>query len=175
MCTYSAVPGPKVSDTVVVIILASTRQDRSRHFRSSAARTEPERPAQAPRNDIAMLFSFIGVLFSSLPPERGLQFWGLAPSSSQRSSWLENVEAQAGKIPAFLQWAVWSTHLRDSDMSIALYDMLAGLAKGHQCSNLAYNFLARSSGEIVPGSMLPAASSSGAVAPSSSAFSILGR
>jgi len=82
------------------------------------------------------------------------------------------VEAQAGKLPAFLQWAVWSTNLRDLDMSIALYDMLAGLAKGHQCSDLAYNFLARSSGEIIPGSVLPT-SSSGAIAPWATIFGIL--
>ena len=79
-----------------------------------------------------MFFSFIGILFFALPLELALQFWGLAPSVSQRSSWLENVEGQAGKLPASLQRAVWSTNLRDLDMSIALYDMLAGLAKGHQ-------------------------------------------
>jgi hypothetical protein len=91
-----------------------------------------------------MLFSFIGIVFSALPTERGLRFWGSVPSSSQRPSWLETVEAQPGKLPASLQWRVWSTHLRNLDMSIALYDMLAGLAKGHQYSDLAYNFLARS-------------------------------
>ena len=171
--SYASSELRKIKQRQEDVILASTRQDRSRHFRSSTARTEPERPAQAPRNDIAMLFSFIGILFSALPPERGLQFWGSAASSSQRPSWLEIVEAQAGKLPAFLQWAVWSTNLRDLDMSIALYDMLAGLAKGHQCSDLAYNFLARSSGEVVPGSMLPAASSSGATAPWVTIFGIL--
>ncbi|KAH9976638.1 nucleoporin Nup186/Nup192/Nup205 [Lactifluus volemus] len=103
--------------------------------------------------------------FFCLPPERALQFWGSAPSESQRPSWLEIVESQAGKLPAFLQWAVWSTNLRDSDMSIALYDMLAG--------DLAYNFLARSSGEVIPGSVLPAASSSGAIAPWTTIFGVL--
>ncbi|KAH9064457.1 nucleoporin Nup186/Nup192/Nup205 [Lactarius vividus] len=171
--SYASSELRKIKQRQEDVILASTRQDRSRHFRSSTARTEPERPSQAPRNDIAMLFSFIGILFSALPPERGLQFWGSAPSSSQRPSWLETVEAQAGKLPAFLQWAVWSTQLRDLDVSIALYDMLAGLAKGHQCSDLTYNFLARSSGEIIPGSMLPATSSSGAIAPWVTIFGIL--
>ncbi len=171
--SYASSELRKIKQRQEDVILASTRQDRSRHFRSSTSRAETEKPSQAPRNDIAMLFSFIGTLFSTLPPERGLQFWGSAPSSSQRSSWLETVEAQAGKLPAFLQWAVWSTNFRDLDMSIALYDMLAGLAKGHQCSDLAYNFLARSSGEIIPGSMLPAASSSGAIAPWVTIFGIL--
>ena len=171
--SYASSELRKIKQRQEDIILASTRQDKSRHFRSSATRTESDRLTQAPRSDIAMLFSFIGVLFSALPPERALQFWGSAPSVSQRPSWLENVEAQAGKLPAFLQWAVWSTNLRDLDMSIALYDMLAGLAKGHQCSDLAYNFLARGSGEIIPGSVLPATSSSGAIAPWVTIFSIL--
>jgi nuclear pore complex protein Nup205 len=46
-------------------------------------------------------------------------------------------------------------------MSMALYDMLAGLANGQQCSELAYNFMARGNGEVVPGSALPSASASG--------------
>ena len=171
--SYASSELRKIKQRQEDIILASTRQDRSRHFRPSSTRTEPERATQAPRNDIAMLFSFIGILFSALPPERALQFWGSAPSESMRPSWLEIVESQAGKLPAFLQWAVWSTNLRDLDMSIALYDMLAGLAKGHQCSDLAYNFLARSTGEVIPGSVLPAASSSGAIAPWATIFGIL--
>ncbi|KAI9512151.1 nucleoporin Nup186/Nup192/Nup205 [Russula earlei] len=173
--SYASSELRKIKQRQEDVILASTRQDRSRHFRSSTTRTEPDRSTQTPRNDIAMLFSFIGVLFSALPPERALQFWGSgsSPSESQRLSWLEIVEAQAGKLPAFLQWAVWSTNLRDLDMSIALYDMLAGLAKGHQCSDLAYNFLARGGGEIIPGNVLPAASSGGAIAPWATVFGIL--
>jgi nuclear pore complex protein Nup205 len=171
--SYASSELRKIKQRQEDIILASTRQDKSRHFRSPATRTEPDRSTQAPRNDIAMLFSFIGILFSALPPERALQFWGSAPSASQRPSWLEIVEAQAGKLPAFLQWAVWSTNLRDLDMSIALYDMLAGLAKGHQCSDLAYNFLARGGGEIIPGSVLPTTSLSGSIAPWGTIFGIL--
>jgi nuclear pore complex protein Nup205 len=170
--SYASSELRKIKQRQEDIILANTRQDRSRHFRSSAPRSEPDKSMHAPRNDIAMLFSFIGVLFSALPPERALQFWGSAPSESQRPSWLEIVEAQAGKLPAFLQWAVWSTNLRDLDMSIALYDMLVGLAKGHQCSDLAYNFLARSNGEVIPGSVLPTSSSSSA-APWTTIFGIL--
>ena len=171
--SYASSELRKIKQRQEDIILASTRQDRSRHFRSSATRVESDRSTQVPRNDIAMFFSFIGILFSALPPERALQFWGSAPSESQRPCWLEIVEAQAGKLPAFLQWAVWSINLRDLDVSIALYDMLGGLAKGHQCSDLAYNFLARGSGEIVPGSVLPPASSSGVVAPWAAIFGIL--
>ncbi|TFY78074.1 hypothetical protein EWM64_g5939 [Hericium alpestre] len=95
-----------------------------------------------------------------------------------RSSWLEFIELSRGaRLPAFLQWAVWSTQPRDADMAIALYDMLAGLAKGQQCSELAYNFLARGGGEVVAGSMLPSSGpssyNSGAIAAWSTIFGLL--
>ncbi|KAJ8091309.1 hypothetical protein PM082_015027 [Marasmius tenuissimus] len=40
-------------------------------------------------------------------------------------------------------------------MSMALYDMLAGLARGRHCSELAYKIMARGGGGVVPGSSLP--------------------
>lgn len=136
------------------LVMSSARTDRSR-FRVSSI---PSPTDQTPRNDIAMLYSFIGLLYSALPAERALQFWGSVPQAgSQRVTYLEYVETTAGKLPTFLQWAVWSTQVRDQDMLMALYDMLAGLAKGQQCSELAYNFMARG-GEVIPGSMLPPSS-----------------
>ncbi|EIW76673.1 hypothetical protein CONPUDRAFT_92653 [Coniophora puteana RWD-64-598 SS2] len=141
------------------IVLASARTDRSRMFRSTLPSSESE-STNAPRNDIAVLYSFIGLLYTSLPPERALQFWGAKPHDVQGLSWMEYTEISAGKLPAFLQWAVWSTQARDVDMTMSLYDMLAGLAKGQQCSELAYNFLARGGSEVIPGSNLPSAGSS---------------
>ncbi|THH18242.1 hypothetical protein EW146_g2707 [Bondarzewia mesenterica] len=157
-------------------ILANARSDRSRVFRASTARVEPDK-MHAPRNDIAMLFSFIGILYSSLPPDRALQFWGCNLPDLQQMSYMEQVESTAGKLPAFLQWAVWSTQPRDVDVSIALYDMIAGLAKGQQCSGLAYNFLARGNGEVIQGNMLSPSGSvpygSGVVASWSTIFGLL--
>ncbi|KAF8064189.1 nucleoporin Nup186/Nup192/Nup205 [Lyophyllum atratum] len=145
--------------------LASARTDRSRtasRYASSLAPSEVDKPAPPPRHDIAMLYSFIGLLYSSLPPERALQFWGSGPQpDAERTSYLEYIETTAGRLPAFLQWAVWSTPVNDITMSTALYDMLGGLAKGQQCSELAYNFMARGGGEVIPGSMLPSSSSAG--------------
>ncbi|KAJ7279033.1 hypothetical protein C8J57DRAFT_1434189 [Mycena rebaudengoi] len=113
--------------------------------------SESEKPATSPRSDIAMLYATIGLLYSALPPERALQFWGSAPHGDSRGATL----------PVFLQWAVWSTQVHDVSMSMALYDMLAGLANGQQCSELASNFMARGGGEVIPGSTLPSSSSSG--------------
>ncbi|KAG1816317.1 nucleoporin Nup186/Nup192/Nup205 [Suillus subaureus] len=137
------------------IVLASARL-----FRSVTHSGQDSDSQANPRNDIAMLYSFIGLLYSILPPERALQFWGATPlTETHRLTYLEIAETNAGRLPSFLQWAVWSTQTRDVVMTTALYDMLSGLAKGQQCSELAYNFLARGGVEVVPGSSLAASSS----------------
>ncbi|GLB44615.1 putative nuclear pore complex scaffold, nucleoporins 186/192/205 [Lyophyllum shimeji] len=157
--------------------LASVRTDRARtasRFAASLASFESDKPTPPPRHDIAMLYSFIGLLYSFLPPERALQFWGSGPQpDALRTSYLEYAETTAGRLPAFLQWAVWSTPTNDITMSTALYDMLGGLAKGQQCSELAYNFMARGGGEVIPGSMLPSSSSAGPSVSWAAIFGIL--
>ncbi|KAF8128258.1 hypothetical protein EV363DRAFT_1510622 [Boletus edulis] len=140
-------------------LLMSVRTDRSRMFRSVAPASSEIEGQPALRNDIAMLYSLIGILYASLPPERALQFLGATPTGETR-------ETSAGKLPSFLQWAVWSTQVRDVDMTMALYDMLSGLANGQQCSELAYNFLACSGGEAIPGSSLPSSTGSYNAGPS---------
>ncbi|KAF8429363.1 hypothetical protein L210DRAFT_3734756 [Boletus edulis BED1] len=77
------------------------------------------------------LYSLIGILYASLPPERVLQFWGATPVDATRGlSYMEITEMSVGKLPLFLQWATWSMQVRDENMTTALYDMLSGLAKG---------------------------------------------
>ncbi|KAJ7584798.1 nucleoporin Nup186/Nup192/Nup205 [Mycena floridula] len=138
-----------------IVLAVNPRQSGSRFAPASNVTTTD--PSEA-RNDIAMLYSFIGLLYSSLPEESALQFWGSGPGRDN-ASYLETLETTSGKLPSFLQWAVWSTQPQDSTMSTALYDMLAGLGKGQQCSELAYNFMARGGNEIVPGSSVPSSSS----------------
>jgi hypothetical protein len=97
------------------LVMSSARTDRSR-FRVASMPSPAEQTS--PRNDIAMLYSFIGILYSALPAERALQFWGSGPQAdSHRMTYLEYVETTAGKLPTFLQWAVWSTQVREQDMS----------------------------------------------------------
>ncbi|KAF8548025.1 hypothetical protein OG21DRAFT_1489716 [Imleria badia] len=148
-------------------LLTSVRTDQSRIFRAVAPASSEIEGQPAPRNDIPMLYSLIGVLYASLPPERALQFWGATPTGKMRGlSYMELMEMSAGKLLSFLQWAVWSTQVRDVDMTMALYDMLSGLAKGQQCSELTYNFLARGGGEVIPGSSLPSSTGSYNAGPS---------
>lgn len=157
LITHASSELRKIKQRQEDVVMSSARTDRSR-FRVASMQASTDQAA--PRNDIAMLYAFIGLLYSALPEERALQFWGSVPQSDARLTYLEYEEASAGKLPTFLQWAVWSTHLRDEDMSMALYDMLAGLAKGQHCSELAYNFMARGGGEVIPGSTLPGGSGS---------------
>ncbi|KAH7924355.1 hypothetical protein BV22DRAFT_1035258 [Leucogyrophana mollusca] len=161
LITYASSELRKIKQRQEDIVLASARTDRTRMFRSSMPSGPDSEPTTTPRNDIAMLYSFVGLLYAALPPERAIQFWGAAPIlEGRRITYPEITESAAGKLPAFLQWAVWSTQVRDVSMTMALYDMLSGLAKGQQCSELAYNFLARGGAEVVPGSVLPAAAGS---------------
>lgn len=153
--TYASSELRKIKQRQEDIVLASARL-----FRSVTHSGQDSDSQASPRNDIAMLYSFIGLLYSILPPERALQFWGATPlTETHRLTYLEITETNAGRLPSFLQWAVWSTQTRDVIMTTALYDMLSGLAKGQQCSELAYNFLARGGAEVVPGSSLATSSS----------------
>ncbi|KAI0776838.1 nucleoporin Nup186/Nup192/Nup205 [Trametes elegans] len=163
------------------LLLAGARTDRSRMFRSTipsvgkTANAESDRPVAPPRNDMAMFFSFVGMLYTMLPEERALHFWGAGTViSGQRSTYAQYIELNSTKLYGFLQWSIWSTQARDVDMSMALYDMLAGLAKGQQCSELAYNYLARGGGEVVPGAAMPSTSyNTGPAVSWSSIFSLL--
>ncbi|KAJ7830504.1 nucleoporin Nup186/Nup192/Nup205 [Mycena olivaceomarginata] len=163
LITHASSELRKIKQRQEDLVLASARTDRTRagpaRFPSSLA-PDADRSAVSPRSDIAMLYSFIGLLYSALPPERALQFWGSNPLGDS-PTYLEYLESTMGRLPAFLQWAVWSTQVHDVGMSTALYDMLAGLANGQQCSELAYNFMARGSGEVIPGGSLPSSSASG--------------
>ena len=165
LLTHASSELRKIKQRQEDFLLASARNDRSRYLRNGPAPPSANLPpaeAEKPRNDIATLLSFIGLLYSSLLPERALQFWGATPK--EPISYAEYVEATSGKLPAFLQWVVWSTQSRDVDMTTALYDMLVGLTKGAQCSELGYNFLARGGGEVISGNGLSQQSNSTAPA-----------
>ncbi|KZT24940.1 hypothetical protein NEOLEDRAFT_1178711 [Neolentinus lepideus HHB14362 ss-1] len=145
------------------LVLTTSRADRGRagSVRPGGVRFAPANDQRPPRNDIAVLFAFVGALYTALPPDSALQYWGAQPSQTPRTSYLVLREMVEQKLPSFLQWAVWSTQARDPDMSTALYDLLSGLSKGPQCSELAYNFMARGAGEVIPGSNLPSSHGNG--------------
>lgn len=162
LITHASSELRKIKQRQEDLVLANVRTDRNRSTTtrfSSSLSPESSRAGPPPRNDIAILYSFIGFLYASLPPESALQFWGATPRGPL--SHMEKVEASIGRLPAFLQWSVWSTSANDMTMMTALYDMLSGLAKGQYCSELAYNFMARGGGEVIPGSMLPSSSTAG--------------
>ncbi|THH28187.1 hypothetical protein EUX98_g6010 [Antrodiella citrinella] len=135
-------------------LVAGMRADRSKTWRAasqSAARHpssgEPgQDQSKAPRNDVGAMFSFMGLLYSALPPDYALPYWG---ANGPVKTHIDVLESTARKLPGFLQWAVWSTQPQNLTMLTALYDMLTGLANGERCSELAYNFLVRGGGDAV--------------------------
>jgi nuclear pore complex protein Nup205 len=144
------------------IVLASVRADRSVRFSRSAGPSSTSYPpahtdGAPPRNDIAALFQLIGALYAALPSERALQFWGaqpLASASDPSSDALAAavvLETVSPKLPAFVQWSTWSTQAADADALASLCGMLAGLANGPHCAELAYNFVAHGAGEAFSG------------------------
>ncbi|KAI0759191.1 nucleoporin Nup186/Nup192/Nup205 [Irpex lacteus] len=148
--TYASSELRKIKQRQEDVLLAGARGDRSRLLRSSVAGhtrqfSAPPEPTANTRNDIGLLFSLIGILYTLLPPERALQFWGggIVAAPPVPYTYMALTEAHTGRLPSFLQWAIWSTQIKDVNMLTALYDMLVGLSHGQQCSELTYNFLAR--------------------------------
>ena len=171
LITHASSELRKIKQRQEDLILANARTDWSRQASRFPSTLPPEQES-ALRHDIAVLYTFIGLLYAALPPERALQFWGAGSSQPpSQATYQEKFESTSGRLPAFLQWAVWSTPIQDSTMLSSLYDMLCGLAHGQQCSELAYNFLARGGGEVLPDSLLTSSSST---APTVSWVSIFG-
>ncbi|KAF9529076.1 nucleoporin Nup186/Nup192/Nup205 [Crepidotus variabilis] len=164
LITHASSELRKIKQRQEDLILATARTDRNRNASrfGSTMQVDPENSPTVPRHDIAMLYTFIGLLYDTLPAERALQFWGAGPSpSSYRLSYQETQEVTSGRLPAFLQWAIWSTSNQDLTILSSLYDMLTGIANGQQSSELAYNFMARGGGDVLSGSLLSSSSSSG--------------
>ncbi|CAG7851075.1 SubName: Full=Uncharacterized protein {ECO:0000313/EMBL:CCA72196.1} [Serendipita indica DSM 11827] len=115
----------------------SARKHQPTPFVTALGRTivepAPVAPAPTPRTDIASLFKLIGTIYDALPAESALKFWTVQNVGKNRQADIVNA-----RLPSFLRWAAES---RGEVMVPAVYDMLAGLAKGTACSEHAYNFL----------------------------------
>ncbi|KAK7682411.1 hypothetical protein QCA50_014616 [Cerrena zonata] len=144
LITYASSELRKIKQRQEDILLANARTDRTRSARSAPPPMHPRIGSEAPRNDMAVIFSFIGLLYSALSTDTALPYWGVIPRDRRHLF----SESAISRLPSFLQWAVWSTPAHDLDMSTALYDMLTGLSNGEQCSELCYNFLARGGTDV---------------------------
>jgi nuclear pore complex protein Nup205 len=136
--------------------LRKIKHKQEDHFRPRGDRRVSFRPGDGfaeradlpPRNDIATLFQLLGLLYSSLPPNRAIQFWGgFVPSDAPPAPY-EVTENERGRLPSFLRWAV---EVREPDLIIGVFDMLAGLASGVACAECAYNFMATGTLDVVHG------------------------
>ncbi|KAF7297146.1 hypothetical protein MIND_00947600 [Mycena indigotica] len=145
LITHASSELRKIKQRQEDLVLAGARTDRARAGPTRFASHAPE-TSTTPRSDIAMLYSFIGLLYSVLPAERAFAILGL--NSHRTLPHIYGVHGErdgpAARLPSM--------------GAASLYDMLTGLANGQQCSELAHNFMARGGGEVVPGSSLPLSS-----------------
>lgn len=123
------------------------RADRLMRSSHGFVESITDKPNVAPRNDIITLFQLLGQLYTFLPEDSAIQFWGGVPNT-ETPAYYEIAEAERGKLPSFLRWAV---EVRDPDLIISVFDMLAGLATGIACSEFAYNFMATGTLDVVHG------------------------
>ncbi len=124
------------------------RPRADRHGRGSLRPSDVanERTTQ-PRNDIATLFQLVGQLYTLLPEDTAIQFWGGVPNKEAPAHY-EIIESERGKLPSFLRWAI---EVREPELIISVFEMLAGLATGVACSECAYNFMATGAMDVVHG------------------------
>lgn len=120
---------------------------RSDRLRTSARPNDNTAEQPPPRNDIATLFLLIGQLYSALPANSAIQFWGGVPET-ETPAYYEMAEAERGKLPSFLRWAV---EVREPELVISVFYMLAGLATGVACAECAYNFMATGTLDVIHG------------------------
>ncbi|KAG8983505.1 hypothetical protein FRB90_005942, partial [Tulasnella sp. 427] len=79
------------------------------------------------RNDTEALFRLIAVIFAEREPDAGLKYWRSEMDPDDQ-------------LYVFLQWAA---EVKRPELTVALYEMLASLARGPECAMEAFNFLAR--------------------------------
>ncbi|KAI5120013.1 hypothetical protein M0805_008474 [Coniferiporia weirii] len=123
------------------------RPRADRYVRGSFKPADDAADAPQPRNDIATLFQLLGQLYTALPSDSAIQFWGGVPRTDSPLHY-ELTEAERGKLPSFLRWAV---EVREPELVISVFDMLAGLATGVACSECAYNFMATGTLDVIHG------------------------
>ncbi|KAG8217012.1 hypothetical protein J3R82DRAFT_7326 [Butyriboletus roseoflavus] len=98
-------------------VLASVHTDQSRMFRSATPLSGESESQSAPWNNVTS--------------EHVLQFCGATPlDKTYALLYMKTMEISMGKLPLFLQWAVWSTQVHDMNITMALYDILSDLCKG---------------------------------------------
>ncbi|KAG9045001.1 hypothetical protein FS837_007191 [Tulasnella sp. UAMH 9824] len=79
------------------------------------------------RNDTEALFRLIAVIFAERELDAGLKYWRSEMDPDDQ-------------LYVFLQWAA---EVKRPELTVALYEMLASLARGPECAMEAFNFLAR--------------------------------
>ncbi|KAI8456250.1 nucleoporin Nup186/Nup192/Nup205 [Phakopsora pachyrhizi] len=98
-----------------------------------------------PRHDIEALFEVIAAIHRDVP-DSALMYWGVDREAETAEDPML-VSARSTKLTGFVRWA---SECRQLGMVQSFYEMLASLATGPHCSDLAYSFLMSGSSEDGP-------------------------
>lgn len=123
----------------------------SMQFRSNNQFPTPDLSANAPappRHDIEALFEVIAALHRDTS-DSALIYWGVEDAEAE----LESAGMSSGRSTKLTGFVRWASECRTLGMVKSFYEMLASLATGPRCSELAYTFLLAGCSEDVGGNV----------------------
>ncbi|PLW19220.1 hypothetical protein PCANC_09997 [Puccinia coronata f. sp. avenae] len=95
-----------------------------------------------PHHDIEALFEVIAAIHRNAP-DSALVYWGVAENQEN----IDDPTFMSGRSTKLTGFVRWASECRQLGMVQSFYEMLASLATGPRCSDLAYSFLMSGSSE----------------------------
>ncbi|POW18561.1 hypothetical protein PSHT_05645, partial [Puccinia striiformis] len=101
-----------------------------------------ESPPSPPHHDIEALFQVIAATHRNTP-DSALVYWGVDANQDN----IDDPTVTSGRSTKLTGFVRWASECRQLGMVQSFYEMLASLATGPRCSDLAYSFLMSGSSE----------------------------
>ncbi|KAI9616677.1 hypothetical protein KEM48_005093 [Puccinia striiformis f. sp. tritici PST-130] len=101
-----------------------------------------ESPPSPPHHDIEALFEVIAATHRNTP-DSALVYWGVDANQDN----IDDPTVTSGRSTKLTGFVRWASECRQLGMVQSFYEMLASLATGPRCSDLAYSFLMSGSSE----------------------------
>ncbi|POV98017.1 hypothetical protein PSTT_14710, partial [Puccinia striiformis] len=105
-------------------------------------RNQEEDPTITPHHDIEALFQVIAATHRNTP-DSALVYWGVDANQDN----IDDPTVTSGRSTKLTGFVRWASECRQLGMVQSFYEMLASLATGPRCSDLAYSFLMSGSSE----------------------------
>lgn len=110
----------------------------------------PESLPPPPRHDIEPLFEVIAAIHRNTP-DSALVYWGVEETQTT----VDDPMLASGRSTKLIGFVRWASECRQLGMLQSFYEMLASLATGPRCSDLAYSFMMSGSEDAASGSNVP--------------------